>query len=290
MKLRSTALSLLGAASLLAAANASAEDAAPTSPFDISNFSMTLWGTTEYMFRGISNSDGPAFQGSIDWTYNGFYLGVWSSNTVFSDSDIEIDYYGGYRFTLAGVGFDVSGLYYTYPGENGTAGDGLDPALPSDPEADYFEAQLLLSKTFDVAWTPSVAVKYNFSPDFFGSDGTAHAVQGDLGVLVPMGFFGDTGFSASVGYQTVEGDESSGSQLGFLESDGVTILDGYDYVWWRVGAYKDIGGFKVDISYFGTDESSDLEGLYPSLPEPADFRDLIESHVVLTVSRSFSFP
>lgn len=289
MKLHTATLSLLGAASLVAATNVIAEDAGPTGPLDISNFSTSLWFTTEYMFRGISNSDGPAFQGSLDWTYNGFYVGAWGSNTIFSDSDIEIDYYGGYRFTFAGVGFDIGALYYSFPGEDGTVGDGLDPALPSDPNANYFEAQLVASKTFDLPWSPSVSAKYNYSPDFFGSDGSAHAVQGDVGVIAPLGFFGDTGFSASVGYQTVEGDETSGSQLGFLESDGVTVLDGYDYVWWRVGAYKDIGGFKVDISYFGTDESSDLEGVYPSLPDPSDFRDLIESHVVLTVSRSFTF-
>ncbi|MGH8606701.1 MAG: TorF family putative porin [Gammaproteobacteria bacterium] len=51
-------------------------------------------------------------------TYNGFYLGVWASNTESSDANIEIDYYGGYRYTWSGITFDVTGLYYHYPGED----------------------------------------------------------------------------------------------------------------------------------------------------------------------------
>ncbi|MGQ0659029.1 MAG: TorF family putative porin [Chromatiales bacterium] len=253
---------------------------------------MTVWGTTDYMFRGISNSDGPAIQASIDWTYSGFYLGLWGSNTEFSDQDIEIDGYGGYRWSWFGWGFDVAGLYYWFPDEDENSVDNpgdkaLDPG--GGQEADYIEAQLLVSRSFDTAWSPSVAFKYNYSPDFFGEDGDAHHVQGDGGVLVPLGFLGDVGFSATVGYQTVEGDKSSGSQLGILQPDG-SVLDGYDYVWWRFGVYKDIAGFKVDVSYHATDESEDLETFFPNTPQPGDFRDLIEPHVVLTVSRTFSFP
>ncbi len=296
MKLRKSTLGLLGAAQLAVAVNGFAEESAgPTGPLDIGNFSMTLWGTTEYMFRGISNSDGPAIQGSVDWTYNGFYLGIWGSNTEFSDEDIEIDYYGGYRWSWAGWGFDVAGLYYTFPGEDEEF-DGLDPGPLADgvtPDADYFEAQVLLSKSFEAPLSPSVAVKYNFSPDFFGEDGTAHAVQGDVGIVAPLGFLGDVGFSATVGWQDVEGDQSSSTPsrpaLGLFLPDGAP-LDGFDYVWWRIGAYKDVGGFKFDVSYHMTDLSDDLETLYGSFPEPSDFRDLIEPHLVLTVSRSFSFP
>jgi len=315
MKLRRLTLGLLGAAQLFAStASAQEEAAGPSGPFDVANFSMTIWGTTEYMFRGVSNSDGPAIQASIDWTYNNFYLGVWGSNTEFSDEDIEIDFYGGYRWSWFGWGFDAAGLYYAFPGEDDAEVDAsspLDPGLGplfGGQDADYIEAQLLLSKTFELTWSPSVAFKYDYSPDFFGEDGEAHAVQGDLGVVVPLGFLGDVGFSGSVGYQTVEGDHSSGcdnpltnppagspgSQPCFFEADGVTVVDGYDYVWWRVGAYKDIGGFKVDISYHATDLSEDLKAFYGFTPprnsaEP-EFRDLVDPHIVLTVSRSFSFP
>lgn len=301
MKIRSLSLGLLAATQLATASmNATAQESSG-GPLDIANFSTTLWGTTDYVFRGISNSDGPAIQGSVDWTYSGFYLGVWGSNTEFSDSDIEIDYYGGYRWSWAGLSFDIAGLYYSYPGEDGTATEGLDPGVPWDPEANYLEGQIIVSKSFEAPWAPSVALKYDYSPDFFGSDGDGHAVQGDVGVTVPMGFLGDVGVSATVGYQDVEGDESSSSSsvvaLGgapLFEFDGVTPLEGVDYVWWRVGVAKTIAGFKFDGSYYATDMSDDLKGFFGFVPprdsaEP-EFRDLIESRIVLTVSRSFTFP
>jgi len=296
MKMRHLALCLAGAAQLYAGSTIAQEDAGPTGPLDIGNFSTTIWGTTEYMFRGISNSDGPAIQASVDWSYSGFYLGIWGSNTEFSDSDIEIDGYGGYRWSWFGWGFDVAGLYYWFPGEDANKSDSsADGAL--DPlggqEADYIEAQLLLSRSFDAPWSPGVSFKYNYSPDTFGEDGDAHSVQGDGGVIVPLGFLGDIGFGATVGYQTVEGDKSSGAQLGILEPDG-TVLDGFDYVWWRVGAFKDIAGFKVDVSYYQTDRSDDLETFFGPTDNFGDtsssYRELIEPHLVLTVSRSFSFP
>lgn len=259
------------------------EEAGPSGPFDKANFSATIWGTNEYMFRGISNSDGPAFQASVDWAYNGLYLGVWGSNTEFSDNDIEIDYYGGYRGTIEslGLGYDIGGLYYTFPGDNPNATDpyndgAFDPGAGQD--ADYGEFQLILSKSFDALWAPAASIKYNYSPDFFGEDGSAHAFQGDLGITVPMGVLGDVGISGTVGYQDVEGDKSSGFQ------------GGYDYWWYRAGVYKIIYGFKIDVSYHATDESSSLKSFYPRTPEPTDFRDLIDPHVVLTISRTFTLP
>ena len=66
MKLGKTTLAVIGATHLLASSAVLAQDEGPSGPFDISNFSMTVWGTTQYMFRGISNSDGPAMQVSVD--------------------------------------------------------------------------------------------------------------------------------------------------------------------------------------------------------------------------------
>jgi hypothetical protein len=43
-----------------------------------------------------------AFQGSFDWNQQGFNLGVFGSNTVFSDHNLEIDLYGGYSWAWAG--------------------------------------------------------------------------------------------------------------------------------------------------------------------------------------------
>jgi uncharacterized protein (TIGR02001 family) len=80
------------------------------------NMSASIWLTTDYVFRGISNTDeNPAIQGSLDYTYKGFYLGIWGSNTSFTDAAIEIDYYAGYAGSFGELGYDIMGIYYSYP-------------------------------------------------------------------------------------------------------------------------------------------------------------------------------
>ncbi len=254
-----------------------------TGPFASQNFTGTVYFTTDYRFRGISNSDGPAIQGSLDWTYNGFYLGAWASNTEFSDSNLEIDYYGGYRFPWNGITFDVSALYYQYPGEDPNSVDEFDPF--GNIEADYVEAHAGANYTFETDLSPSVGVHYYWSPDFFGEDGDGHYVQGNVGVSVPFGY-SSTGFNpyGIVGYQHVEGDKTSGS-VSSIRSDG------FDYVWWQAGANVTVKGFKLDLSYIDVDDTTSLDALYSptTLPDGsiADFSDLTQGTVLFTVSRTF---
>ena len=43
----------------------------------------TVGVTSEYIFRGFSNSGGVAVQGSLDWhNENGFYASAWASNVA----------------------------------------------------------------------------------------------------------------------------------------------------------------------------------------------------------------
>ena len=129
MKIFATGVATLALAAF--SANVLSDEAAApeeTGPFASGNFSSTLYLTNEYMFRGISNSDGPAVQGSMDWTYNGLFLGAWGSNTEFSDANIELDYYGGYRWSLSGIDMTLQGIYYTYPSEDDNGTEGLDPS------------------------------------------------------------------------------------------------------------------------------------------------------------------
>ena len=57
---------------------------------------------SDYVFRGISQTDNhPAIQGSLEYGYEpwGVYLGTWASsvNTMTSDGEIEIRWFGGLR-------------------------------------------------------------------------------------------------------------------------------------------------------------------------------------------------
>ncbi len=224
---------------------------------DPKNISATVWFTTDYMFRGLSNTDeNPAIQGSLDYTFKGFYVGIWGSNSELGDAGIEIDYYGGYAGAIDNFGYDLMLIYYTYP-EDGR-----------DPEVNYVEAHLGLTYTFaDIVLSPTLGVGYNYSPDFYGEDGSAHYVNATLDLALPYDFT----LGGEVGYQDVEGDDSTGNNLGM---DG---KDGYDYWHWRVSLVKDIPKwFTLDLSYHGNDD--DAEDF---------FGDIADSRLVFTVSRTF---
>ena len=72
--------------------------------------------TSHYKYRGqdqgVSKDMAPAIQGGFDYAAGSFYLGNWNSNTGLG---IEMDFYGGYKFELGGVGLDVGLLHYHYP-------------------------------------------------------------------------------------------------------------------------------------------------------------------------------
>ncbi len=221
------------------------------------NMSASIWLTTDYVFRGISNTDeNPAIQGSLDYTYKGFYLGIWGSNTSFTDAAIEIDYYAGYAGSFGELGYDIMGIYYSYPSGG------------SNPEPDYFEAHLGLTYKFTgLPLGPTLGTGYNYSPDFFGEDGDAHYVHGTLDLSLPYGF----SLGGEVGYQDVEGDETTGNGLG--EDGG----DGFNYYHWRISLAKEIPDwFNLDLSYHDT--GGGAEGL---------LGDIADQRVVFTLSRTF---
>jgi len=315
MKRSSLATAILAA--LCAAGAAHAEEAASGGLLAPENFSSKVALTSDYRVRGISNSDGPAIQGSLDWSYNGFFVGAWASNTEFSDSNIEIDYYGGYGWAWAGLDFTVQGIYYTFPGEDSTLTEGFDPpgfdpTLPPAPtfpaapagqvqpylgqlpdiDADYFEINLGIKKTFEVQLSPSIGVNYHYSPDFFGEDGESHHIGGSVGITLPFGLSP----YVNGGYQTVEGDEYSAY---------FATPDGYNWEYVQIGATYEVVGFTLDLSWVWSTEGGSCGGLgqpgcqfnggfetfyndYKYTSEGnSSYKDLTNDTVVFTISRSF---
>ena len=84
------------------------------------DLSSTVTFVSDYRYHGISQTAGdPAVQASIDASFdNGIYLGAWGSNVDFGDdANLEVDYYVGYSNELeSGIGYNLTALYYTYPG------------------------------------------------------------------------------------------------------------------------------------------------------------------------------
>lgn len=103
------------AAALALPGIASAQDA----PVPIS---ANLTFTTDYVFRGVSQTDGKfAVQGGFDWASEGtgIYAGTWASNVDFdSETSVELDVYAGWAKSFGDFGLDVGYLHYDYPGES----------------------------------------------------------------------------------------------------------------------------------------------------------------------------
>jgi len=72
---------------------------------------------TDYVWRGMTQSDGPAIQGGFDYASDGgFYAGIWGSNVNFNDgAGNELDYYFGYGFDKDQLSIDFGYISYDYP-------------------------------------------------------------------------------------------------------------------------------------------------------------------------------
>ena len=113
---------------------------------------------SDYIWRGMTQSDGPAISVGFDFEdESGFYAGIWGSNVNFNDgTGSELDYYFGYGFELGSLGVDLGYVAFDYP-KNTTGLDfeevvvglslgdlGLTFALGQDGAPDYTEVSYSL--------------------------------------------------------------------------------------------------------------------------------------------------
>jgi uncharacterized protein (TIGR02001 family) len=245
---------LAGAA---AASLALATAAAPAHAADELNYSITIGGTSDYVFRGFSNTNrDPAAQGSFDLTYGFWYAGVWASNTSYPNfgsptqtpdtvctgstpdpecpsGDIgpaEVDYYIGARPVWGAVTFDFAFLYYTFPGQNGFTNEG-----------DYLELKAGASVT--PVTNLVLTVNNYYSPDSQWESGETYTLEGIAAYTLPSwGMF----------TPTISG--TLGSQWGF-DDDYVTygMAWGEDqYLWWNAGLALTVEKLTLDFRYWDT--------------------------------------
>ena len=226
-------LSALCAAPLLfSSAFASAEDAAPAvaaaaAPAPAYTLTYNLGMYSNYIFRGVNFSNGPALQGGIDWAHSsGFYLGTWFSNLdpdLYRDvgygeptskgNHVETDFYAGYAHTFEnGVGVNVMGNYYAYL-EGRKQSSSLTYA---GHKADTFEASIALSyKWFTYTYFNVLTDWYGYNKTssdltMIGNRDTKNSDYHELKVnyTLPVA---DLNFMAKVGRQTttnLQGDQS----------------------------------------------------------------------------------
>lgn len=242
----------------------SVKDAPPAAEGRTFSYSVNAAVTTDYIFRGLSqSSNNPAVSAGLDVSYGIFYAGFWGSSIDFDDfadpatgsapGNVEMDIYAGIKPVLGPVTFDFGILGYLYPG--------WDDDAPGLEEVDYLELKAGASIAPFTNATLGAVVYY--SPRFGALDEEAVAVEGTAGYTFhAIGRFTPS-ISGTVGYQAI--DLPSGSAF----DD--------DYVYWNAGIGIAFDKFTLDVRYWDTDVS-DKDGGNAFAPE-----NLADERVVGTI-------
>ena len=115
------AIAAIGAGGAALAQTAVTPEPAPAPE---STLSFNVGATTDYRYRGISQSRlKPALSAGADYSHaSGLYVGTWLTTIKWikdagGDAPMEWDVYGGYKgqFGASGLGYDVGLLHYNYP-------------------------------------------------------------------------------------------------------------------------------------------------------------------------------
>jgi uncharacterized protein (TIGR02001 family) len=186
-------------------------------------WSVNVGGTSDYIFRGVSQTDNdPAFQAGADFTYGILYAGIWGSNTddAFTNSSAEIDFYAGVKPVLGPVTFDFGVIYYYYPGDDFDV-------------ADYVEGKAGASispiKNLSLAATLYYTDEGTFNTgEIFTYEGTAAYTLPSVGIFTPT-------VSGLVGHSEFE-------DFGALS-----------YTYWNAGIALAVEKFTFDFRYWDTD-------------------------------------
>jgi uncharacterized protein (TIGR02001 family) len=134
---------------------------------------------SDYLFRGLDQTNSPALQGGLDYARNdGLYAGGWASNNRSAGSGGELDLYGGYSkpFTLMGelaANFDIGATGYLYSGERAASRGG--------GSQDFAEIYGGLS-------SGPAAFKVYIAPDYAGRNAPGYYLQGTLKFPLGEGF------------------------------------------------------------------------------------------------------
>jgi len=202
MKLNAKSALILS--TLLASTAAMAQAKAPAPDYTLS---YNVGVTSNYVFRGITQAAAnPAIQGGVDFAHkSGFYLGAWASNVKWvkevngaTKGDYEIDLYGGYKGTIAGLSYDVGFISYQYPGnDSGVANTAYPTAVAAGAYGNASTNEFYGALTYSV-----VTFKYSQTlGNMMGNLNTSASRYFDLSANFDLG----SGFTLTphVGRQTI---------------------------------------------------------------------------------------
>ena len=218
---------------------------APAAPVEERKFtwSFNIDGTSDYVFRGISQTDNdPAIQGGLDASYGILYAGWWASQLNFeaalNDAQVEMDWYGGIRPKWHDITFDLGVIYYSYPGAQfiGAAAGG--------PDLNYLEFKAGASGEICKNFVVGLVIYY--SSDYFGETGTTWTFESSAAYTLPKVWVFTPVINGVLAYQ----DGNSGAYQTF---------NGFDNYWYyNAGLALTVDALTFDFRYWGTSDASNV--------------------------------
>ncbi len=265
----------------IVAATVPAPLAGAQSPHTLSG-SVALVG--DYRFRGLSQTyTQPAIQGGVDFASpTGAYLGAWGSNVsgnqFLNGGSLELDLYGGYRWTVAKVGLDLGGQYYWYPG----ARYNIDPGDRYNTAEAYVGVRYnQFAAKYSHALTNLFGMKTRTIGGYcgIGADGSA-ATTDCLG----------TGASKGSGYVDLSAafDVIAGVSLGLhYGHQYVRRYDRLSYADYKIGLTRQFGAVTLGAAVVDTDAEGRFYRYTPTTVGSQETENVARRAVVLSATKAF---
>jgi uncharacterized protein (TIGR02001 family) len=236
-------------------------------------YSFNIAGTSDYVFRGISQTDNdPTIQGGLDLAYGILYAGAWGSGLDFgddpgisgSDAQVEIDWYGGIKPTwnspFGVMNLDFGVIYYTYPGANDELAN-----------LDYVEFKAGYSwAVLHPKLTTGTIVYY--SPDYFAQTGPVWTIETLAAWELPQVWVFTPVINGLVGWQ--KGDADEGYFVNVIQTDD-------EYYYWNAGLALTVEKITFDFRYWDTNIGGDAGGPFCGRENLCDERFVFTGKVVL---------
>lgn len=262
--------------------------AAVTAPTLVTQAQHTLSGNvalvSDYRFRGLSQSyTQPAIQGGFDYgSASGTYVGAWGSNVsgnqFLNGGSLELDLYGGYRWTAGKAGLDLGLMYYWYPRAR----------YNIDPGDRYNTAEVSVGVRYD-----QFAAKYSYAlTNLFGmKTGTIGGYCGISanGTAATTDCLG-TGASKGSGYIDISATFNVVAGASLALHYGRQYVRSYDrlsYTDYKIALTRAFGAATLGAALVGTDAEGRFYRFTPTTAGSGETENVARPGIVLSASKTF---
>jgi len=179
---------------------------------------------TDYIWRGMTQNGGEnSVNVGLDVDFeNGFYVGTWGATVGVGNSNLELDYYGGYTFEMGGIGVNIGAIQVKYDGDNqyDFSENYIALSLPMNVGLHYSEGDEL-GDYAEISWgmdvgVGSLAIAYGDMDSSNGAaDGGSHTT---IGYSIPAG-----DLTVDLSYSDFSGDTNANGTMADQDAVVLTI-------------------------------------------------------------------